>query len=121
MSSTATRIKLELATNTLRLTVEPPIPLRGTYPALLDLTTRGRLLGIELDDHYVSLGDVEQFSSIQSRTAEISVEVQNGGSDVIVPRRGIGWEVSYPIGNRCWRTGADGSLICELTSVDGRD
>lgn len=121
MSSTAIRIRLEIATNTLRLTLDPPLPLEGRHSALLDLTTRGRMLGIELGDHYVTLADGDLSPAIPLRTAEIAVDIQNGGGELVVPRRGDGWEISYPIGNRCWRTAADGSMICELTSAAAQD
>lgn len=91
-------------------------------PAELDIGERGRLLGLE-----ILLPDAAPFPIViddrpdpYARTARVQVECQFGPDGaparVILPRRGNGYEISYPSGNECW-IDASGAQHCAITRL----
>ena len=109
-------VTLVLATNTLHIELDAPLPNRGSTPAVLDLATRGRLLGLEIDDSFIELGDARDIEHTPTRSVDVTVEVAEDGHSIILPRSGPGWEIAFPSGNRCWipQPGEAGKMSCEV-------
>lgn len=123
MSNPTPHLQLDLATNSLVLTVDPPLPQDGPADALLDLANRGVLLGVDLGDCYVALASPSSGVAGHERTARIQVMVRGNGRQLVIPRRGAGWEISYPSGNQCWRStehpeGVDCDVIPAVVTRD---
>lgn len=113
-------ITLDLHTNTLIVDVDPPLSVHGLQPATLDLATRGRLLGLEIDNRYIRLDDRPVVDHKLTRSVPVEIEIANDGHTILLPRSGNGWEIAFPSGNRCWRptAGDDGALRCEVLIPD---
>jgi len=109
-------LTLDLATNSLQLELDSPLKPTGLRPATLDLATRGRLLGLEVGDRFIALGDAGAIDQSLTRSVEVTVEVADDGRVVTLPRSGPGWEIAFPSGNRCWipQAGEAGTLSCEV-------
>jgi hypothetical protein len=111
----------------LRLTlVNSPVSTILSLPGLIDVGEAGRLLGLEVDfsaaadvlehlagDHLPKICEVDDnrlYVSImadegdQSRSARVTLRVgldQNRRPvELVIPRRGEGYEITYPSGNR---------------------
>ena len=124
----ATTIGIDFRANALTVAATcPPGPaiagerLAAVAQGTIDIGTRGRLLGIELEDSdgepllAVSIDEATPADSCVLRTARIGLSVQveatasDGGSIAIrVPRHGDGYDLSWPSGNQCWRRSAVG-------------
>jgi hypothetical protein len=81
--------------------------------AVLDVGEAGRLLGLEIDHDDEDASDVEPWylpleeapgRHLRSVPVTIAVARDSAGSPVWVdlPRRGDGYELTFPIGNQCW-------------------
>jgi hypothetical protein len=114
-------VTLDLATNSLHLELDAPLPTHGHQPATLDLATRGRLLGLEVGDRFITLGDAGVIDQSLTRSVEVRVNVSEDGGTVTLPRSGPGWEIAFPSGNRCWipRAGEAGTMTCEVIIPGG--
>jgi hypothetical protein len=119
------KLLLDLARNAieLRLTDAEPAGAWRSCPATIDVGESGRLLGVELalrdagEPHYLPVEEPNG-ELVRSAAAQVRIAVDDGGELVAVelPRRGDGYELSYPSGNQCWlpsRTG--GRLVCDLS------
>lgn len=124
----ATTIGIDFRANALTVAAAcPPGPvvarerLAAVAQGTIDIGTRGRLLGIELEDAdgepllAVSIDEATPADSSVLRTARIGLSVRveatasDGGSIAIrVPRHGEGYDLSWPSGNQCWRRSAVG-------------
>jgi len=88
--------------------VEPPPgdAMVASRPATIDVGEAGHLVGLEIDlDAGETLYlEVEPDASVHARSAATTATVFTapGGETVAVevPRRGHGYEVTYPVGNR---------------------
>lgn len=102
--------------NTLRLLVAGAAGAAGeaeatvsTAAGTLDVGEAGRLLGLEIDGvagpagWYLDLEDAPG-SLLRSVPVRVSVGAAADGRPVWVdlPRRGEGYELSFPVGNACW-------------------
>ena len=117
------RVVVDASRNTLRLLI-PADPRattetsmvapesRTTLPhrAILDVGEAGRLLGLEVADDdgeaepwYLELEDAP---GDQLRSVPVTVAVARNPAGeplwVDLPRRGEGYELTFPIGNQCW-------------------
>ncbi len=117
------RVVVDAGRNTLRLLIPTesmtasrsadvaPVP-SVTQPnrAILDVGEAGRLLGLEVADGgdadepwYL---DLEDAPGDQLRSVPVTVDVARDASGeplwVDLPRRGEGYELTFPIGNQCW-------------------
>lgn len=101
-----TALTVDLDRNTIDITVGPG---DGVWPAtpechLLEMGGRGRLLGIELDGSYLMVCPPSEEDTSLARTVDAEVTVQrdpvNAIRRVSVPRRGTGYEISFPSGNQ---------------------
>lgn len=70
----------------------------------LEMGVRGRLLGIDFDDTYLSVCPPTDDDVALARTVAAEVSVQRDAarrvSWVSVPRRGAGYEITFPSGNQ---------------------
>ncbi|MGC4192695.1 MAG: hypothetical protein QM589_16250 [Thermomicrobiales bacterium] len=129
----ATTIRIDFRANTLTVSVPLPaeenaIPLQTTgtvNAATLDIGTRGRLLGLELDSGdepaiAIAIADPTPADAAVMRSARIPVTVTIHGNtesgvfptlSIVFSRHGEDYDISWPSGNQCWRqamAGADG-------------
>jgi len=115
------RITVDLRANRLILDIDRSLLAVGRTPATIDIGALGRLLGVEVGGVYLSISDPVPGSELQGRSIEVGSEIPEGCRQVIIPRRGPGWELSFPSGNQCWnKADADGGIrsICSvLTGV----
>lgn len=114
-------ILVDTTRNVLRLVLidrQDPATRRINGRGALDIGPRGRLIGFELllpgeMPRYLPL---EESENAFSRTAEAPViaEVDEQGAvySVEIPRRGDGFEISYPSGNKCWNSTNPDDPIC---------
>ena len=115
-------IVVDTARNELRFELAP----RGrgvktlSAPADLDIGDRGRLLSLEilLPEQPAHTILIDDRADPYARTARMRVEclINPDGSlaEVVVPRRGPDYELSYPSGNECWLDGS-GTQHCAIT------
>ncbi len=111
------RIVVDFRTNTLLLDIDRPLRAAGRTPATIDIGALGRLLGVEIGEAYLSISDPVPGSELHGRSIEVGAEIPEGCRQVIIPRRGPGWELSFPSGNQCWnKADADGGVrsICSV-------
>ena len=75
-----------------------------TTVATLEMGTGGRLLGVELGERYLTISEPAPTDLALARavTVPVQVSVAAGGVPVVIelPRRGEGYEITYPSGNR---------------------
>lgn len=118
------KLTVNTRANTIRFdldTTGAPI-LRRTLPAVLDVGAGGRLIGIEVelagaaapapdepaatidpatDSLYIA---IEEHTDRHLRSAQVTVELATDAAGRIaaltIPRRGAGYEITYPSGNR---------------------
>lgn len=109
----ATAVIVDFPANAIRLRV-PDLPVHaGDMEALLDVGTNGRLIGLELVEHYISVMGLPADGDPLARSASVRVRVAPGPPvEVVLPRRGPGWEITYPSGNECWlMKSVNGTLV----------
>ncbi len=106
------RIVVDLRENRLLLDLDRPLPQAGWAVVTIDIGALGRLIGIEVFGLYLSISDPIAGSELQGRSVEAGADVQEDLRRLVIPRRGPGWELSYPSGNQCWnRTGSNGDTL----------
>lgn len=100
-------IEVDVAANTLCLQLggEGRAELTERVPATIDIGTGGRLVGVELPMGYVEVMEPEAGTEhlTRSAAAEVVVARERGSGvpvTVTVPRRGAGYEITYPSGNQ---------------------
>lgn len=99
-------IEVDVAANTLRLLLgEGETSVSEQVPATIDIGAGGRLIGVELSSGYIDVMEPERGTEHLTRSAAATVEVGRAGEGglpvaVTVPRRGAGYEVTYPSGNQ---------------------
>jgi hypothetical protein len=101
-------IEVDLAANTLRLALadgDAADITSETLPATIDVGVGGRLHGVELAEGYVDVMPPEAGAEHLTRSAiaTVTVERERGSgmlATVIVPRRGAGYEITWPSGNQ---------------------
>lgn len=116
------RLLLDLARNTIELRVaEPPVDAtRLDCPATVDVGESGRLLGVELalpngESRYVAAETGRgELARSAGATAGVVLAADGSVAAITLPRRGPGYELSYPSGNRCWLPDRDGRFSCAL-------
>ncbi len=72
--------------------------------ATLDMGTGGRLLGVDLDGRYLTVSEPGPADIALTRSVEAPVTAyaddHGAVTAVDIPRRGSGFEITYPSGNR---------------------
>jgi hypothetical protein len=117
----ADAVVIDLVANAIRIRV-PGFP-AGTGDAVsatLDVGSNGRLIGLEVGERYVSVMDLPGTDDPYVRSAEILVEISSDTPpSIAIPRRGSGYEITYPSGNECWQTkSVNGQLIQVCATID---
>jgi hypothetical protein len=100
-------IEVDVLANTLCLQLgeEGSVELIEQVPATIDIGTGGRLVGVELPTGYVEVMEPEAGTEhlTRSASAEVAVARERGSGvpvTVTLPRRGAGYEITYPSGNQ---------------------
>jgi hypothetical protein len=112
-----TGVTVDLRANTLRFALDGSLAVdAGLQPATIEIGALGRLLGLELGETYLTVSNPDHASAHLVRTAEVMVLVAEDRQLVTMPRRGDGWELSFPSGNQCWRvgSGSQGRSVCAV-------
>ncbi len=113
------RIVVDLRENSLLLDLDRPLPQSGQATVTVDIGALGRLIGVEVLGRYLSISDPVSGSELQGRSVEVGAEVHEDCRSVVIPRRGPGWELSFPSGNQCWnRTDGNGvtRTVCSIVA-----
>jgi hypothetical protein len=119
MSYVADAVVIDLATNAIRVRVpglaaEPGV----NRPALLDVGANGRLIGVEVGDAWVSVMDLPGEEDPYARSASIEVAISaETPPSITIPRRGPGYEITYPSGNECWQTRSVGGRLIQVCAT----
>lgn len=120
------RIEVDVAWNTIAVTV-PEAALdavgRSEDPVIgtLDIGVQGRLMGLEVVNHYVDISPPVAGTEHLVRSVPVAL-VPHRGPDglaaVRFDRAGDAYEISFPSGNQCWdlgRTGSGGAIrLCSV-------
>ncbi len=69
---------------------------------MLDVGANGWLIGVEIGDRYFPIADVAPGTEHLVRSREAPILLSNEDGVIVVPRRGHGYELSFPSGNQCW-------------------
>lgn len=106
-------LTVDLGRNTIEITTGPAGAEVGTDPAEGEVTTehrplemgvRGRLLGIDFDDAYLMVCPAGDDDAGVTRTVTAALTVRRDTArriqQVSVPRRGAGYEITFPSGNQ---------------------
>ncbi len=105
-AATLRGIEIDVAANTLMLLLgEAEATISELVPATIDIGTGGRLIGVELPSGYVDVMEPETGTEHLTRSASAEVRVGRAGeggslAQVTLPRRGAGYEITYPSGNQ---------------------
>jgi hypothetical protein len=112
MNLWADAVLVDLALNAIRLRV-PGLDLHEASTGVLDVGANGRLLGVEMDETYITVMESPRHQESYTRSAVVALTIS--GDDpayVAFPRRGPEYEITYPTGNECWQlTTVNGQLI----------
>ncbi|MDQ3656986.1 MAG: hypothetical protein M3457_18170 [Chloroflexota bacterium] len=111
------RVVVDLRANRLLLEIDRPLPQTGRTPATIDIGALGRLIGVEIAGVYLSISDPVPGSELQGRSVDTPLEIADNRRQVVIPRRGSGWELSFPSGNQCWNQTDDDGGTRPLCSV----
>ena len=121
MTLTADAVVIDLAANAIRVRVPgyPGTPGAG-QGATLDVGSNGRLIGLEIGEWYVTVMDLPGVDDPYIRSTGVLVDISTDAPPSIsIPRRGPGYEITYPSGNECWQTkSVDGRLIQVCATID---
>ena len=119
------QVVVDLGRNTLMLYASTPSDgetgVTSQDLGVVDMGTRGRLIGIELGLDYFAVALVDGSSDNLIRSIEVTVDVNrsSGGSiqSIEIPRLGSNHEITFPIGNQCWRQTINGEMVesCVVT------
>ena len=99
-------IEVDVSANTLRLLLgDGDVTMSARVPATIDIGTGGRLVGVELPSGYIDVMAPEDGTEHLTRSAAAEVVAGRAGEGgalvvVTVPRRGAGYEITYPSGNQ---------------------
>jgi len=111
------QVIVDLRDNRLLLDLNRPLGGLNTTSATVDIGAFGRLIGVEIGGVYLVVAEAVPGSELQGRSVEIAVEIVREGRRVAIPRRGEGWELSFPSGNECWRHRNEQGQVVELCSI----
>lgn len=88
---------------------------RQPEPAVLDIGMKGALIGLEIGSDYFAVSANDGAADHLVRSVSISVNVARSEHGIIrlieIPRRTATYEITYPIGNQCWRQVIEGKVV----------
>lgn len=102
-----TRVTVDLRRNVLRLHLDisdpsADAPTPGEQRGTLDVGANGWLLGVQVGEAYFTVADAIPGTDHLVRSSEARITVLSDDLAIVVPRRGPGYELSFPSGNQCW-------------------
>ncbi len=112
-----TRIEVDLTRNTITVTVpssmldpvgSPGASGEASRAGTLDIGIRGRLIGLEVGDHYVEISAPVSGTEHLGRSVAVALTAhrgRDGWATVSFSRSGDDYEISFPSGNQCWEVG----------------
>lgn len=119
-----TRVTVDLRRNVLQLHLDnsgtsTDAPPPGEHLGVLDVGANGWLLGVQVGEAYYAVADAIPGTDHLIRSTEARLIVLPNDLAIVVPRRGSGYELSFPSGNQCWlrspaRPGADPIQLCSV-------
>ncbi|HEV2067284.1 MAG TPA: hypothetical protein VGR08_10635 [Thermomicrobiales bacterium] len=119
-----TRVTVDLRRNVLRLHLDnsgtsTDAPPPGEHLGVLDVGANGWLLGVQVGEAYYAVADAIPGTDHLVRSTEARLIVLPNDLAIVIPRRGPGYELSFPSGNQCWlrspaRPGADPIQLCSV-------
>jgi hypothetical protein len=109
MTYWASAVLIDFAANAIQVQV-PDLPEALPGRGVLDVGAQGRLLGLELGDAYIHVMPSHASDEPYMRSATVDVRLSRNPPAITIPRKGAGYEISYPSGNECW----------QVKTVDGR-
>jgi len=106
-SADVTSVSVDLRRNVLLLHLDCTATWAGPQDVdglqgLLDVGANGWLLGVEIDEAYFPVADAVPGTEHLTRTCRARVSLSESGTDIVIPRRGEDYELSFPSGNQCW-------------------
>lgn len=119
MTYVADAVVIDLAANAIHLRV-PDFPVAGEQvrKATLDVGGNGRLVGLEIDEDYISVMDLPDEPEPYTRSAEVEISISRETTPAIaIPRRGAGYEITYPSGNECWQMKSVGGTLIQVCAT----
>ena len=119
MNLVADAVVIDLASNAIRIRVPgfPRAPGQG-QPAMLDVGSNGRLIGLEIGEWYVTVMDLPGVADPYARTADVLVDISpETPPSITLPRRGPGYEITYPSGNECWQAKSVGGKLIQVCAT----
>lgn len=132
----ASTIAIDLRANTLAIRAElpslgDPAPVKsaeGETWAMMDIGTRGRLLGLECEaggevpSLTIAIADPEPSDIAVMRSVRVPVGImldrQHARLTVTIARSGSDYDLAWPSGNQCWRRpvpGPGGQTVVAVT------
>lgn len=123
-STEVTSITVDLRRNVLLLHLDGTGWFTGAcaedeQPGILDVGANGWLLGVEVGTRYFLVADPVSGTEHLTRTCEARLSLSSDEAAIVVPRRGAGYELSFPSGNQCWlrSTPASGNAPTRLCAT----
>lgn len=123
------QVVVDLGRNTLVLIVEPIVGSDSgatrNQSGTIDVGTRGRLIGVELDTEYFAVAMTEGSTDNLIRSIEVAVNVNLSADgrvlSIELSRHSSNYEVTFPIGNQCWQQAVNGSVVESCVVTVSRD
>ncbi len=119
-----TRVTVDLRRNVLQLHLDACVtaaeaPPPGEHLGILDVGANGWLLGVQVGEAYYAVADAIPGTDHLVRSSDARIVVLEEDPAIVVPRRGPGYELSFPSGNQCWlrspaRPGAEPIQLCAV-------
>lgn len=87
---------------------------------ILDIGTRGQLIGVEIGHQYLAISDPIPGAGHLTRSVNVLLTLDRDGdmAKVSIRRLGGNYEISFPSGNQCWQVGRGRSVgsgnICSV-------
>jgi hypothetical protein len=128
LATPVSHVIVDLASNTLTLHSQAAshvVPgVTSQESAILDMGIKGQLIGIELEPHYFAVSETDGANDALVRSSEVIVTVtrdsEGGVQSIALPRLGSTYEVTFPIGNQCWRQSVNGETVESCVVTIGR-
>ena len=122
------QVIVDLASNTLALHPESKNRVESATSrqesAVLDMGIKGHMIGIELESRYFAVSESDGANDDLVRSCEVIVAVTRDSTgevqSITLPRLGSTYEVTFPIGNQCWRQSVNGETVESCVITIGR-
>jgi hypothetical protein len=117
MNLWADAVVIDFGMNAIQLRV-PDLENTGVSEGLLDVGANGRLLGVEVGESYIHVMESAHDEEPYIRSAEVQLTISGDVPPLVtIPRRGPGYEITYPSGNECWQMTAVGGKLIQICAL----